>query len=313
LYAPYGLAVDSVGNVFIADTKNNRIRKVATNGIITTVAGTNVAGFTGDGGSAVHAELHFPFGVTVDAIGNLYIADYQNNRVRRVGTNGIITTVAGTNTAGYSGDGGAAVNAQLSSPGGVALDASGNLFISDYHNNRARRVGTNGVITTVAGNGSAGFSGDGGPAAFAQIHYPLRTTVDATGNLFFADSGNNRIREIAPSGPTLLLNNVAATNAGAYDLVVSNAYGCITSSVINLTVTLAPLTAVMTQEEGVQLQFHGVSGTSYILMTSPTLGPAAVWTPVCTNTTDGSGSWSFTDTNAPANAARYYRISTTGH
>jgi hypothetical protein len=313
LNLPFGVAVDSFGNLFIADSHNNRIRRVGTNGIISTFAGTNASGFSGDGSQATNAELHFPYGVALDPYGNLLIADYANNRIRRVGTNGIITTVAGTNSAGFSGDGGVAVRAQLNSPAGVAVDASGDFFITDYANNRIRRVGTNGIITTIAGNGHAGFSGDGGAATNAQMQHPLHPAVDAAGDLFFADSANNRVREVISPGPTLVLNNVGGTNAGAYDLVVSNQYGSVTSSIINLTVVLPPLSAVMAAGQGVQLQFQGVSGASYILLTSPVLGPAAVWTPVCTNTADGSGNWAFTDTNPPSNAARYYRLSTTGH
>jgi hypothetical protein len=177
-------------------------------------------------------------------------------------------------------------------------------------------VGTNGIITTIAGNGHAGFSGDGGAATNAQMQHPLHPAVDAAGDLFFADSGNNRIREVVSPGPTLVLNNVGGANAGAYDLVVSNQYGSVTSSIMNLTVVLPPLSAVMAEGQGgqgVQLQFQGVSGVSYILLTSPALGPAAVWTPVFTNTADGSGNWTYTDTNPPSNVTRYYRISTTGH
>jgi hypothetical protein len=193
------------------------------------------------------------------------------------------------------------------------VDASGDLFITDYANNRIRRVGTNGIITTIAGNGHAGFSGDGGAATNAQMQHPLHPAVDAAGDLFFADSANNRVREVVSPGPTLVLNNVGGTNAGAYDLVISNQYGSITSSIMNLTVVLPPLSAVMAAGQGVQLHFQGASGGSYVLLTSPCLGPAAVWTPVSTNTADGSGNWAFTDTNPPSNAARYYRISTTGH
>jgi len=316
LYLPFGVAVDAFGNLFIADFHNSRIRKVGTNGLITTVAGTNVSGFSGDGSPAINAELHFPYDVALDPSGNLLIADYGNNRIRRVGTNGIITTVAGTNSGGSSGDGGVAVRAQLNSPAGVAVDASGGFFITDYGNNRVRRVGTNGIITTIAGNGHAGFSGDGGAATNAQMQHPLHPAVDAAGDLFFADSGNNRIREVVSPGPTLVLNNVGGANAGAYDLVVSNQYGSVTSSIMNLTVVLPPLSAVMAEGQGgqgVQLQFQGVSGVSYILLTSPALGPAAVWTPVFTNTADGSGNWTYTDTNPPSNVTRYYRISTTGH
>ncbi len=207
-----GVAVDATGNLFIADTDNERIRKVGTNGIITTVAGNGTNGYAGDGGAATNAELAYPAGVAVDAIGNLFIADSGNNRIRKVGTNGIITTVAGngyTNEygqGGYSGDGGAATNAELNYPYGVAVDTIGNLFIADLGNNRIRKVGTNGIITTVAGNGYTtpygygGFSGDGGAATNAELYRPEGVAVDATGNLFIADSGNNASAKWASTG-----------------------------------------------------------------------------------------------------------------
>src|ERR1035438_7874223 len=134
------------------------------NGIITTVAGNGLWGYSGDGGAATNAKLYYPYCVAVDATGNLVIADSENSRIRKVGNNGIITTVAGDGGAGYSGDGGAATNAALYYPGGVAVDVTGNLFIADSVNQRIRKVSTNGIITTVAGNGTNGYSGDGGAA-----------------------------------------------------------------------------------------------------------------------------------------------------
>ena len=247
LYWPNDVAVDTTGNLFISDEVNDRIRKVGTNGIITTVAGNGTNGFWGDGGMATNAEFYNPISVTVDATGNLFIADYFNDRIRKVGTNGIIITVAGngyvnpnTGYGGYSGDGGAATNAELSNPWGVAVNATGNLFIADLENSRVRQVDINGIITTVAGNGTNGYSGDGGMATNAEINFPTGAAVDANGNLFIADGGNNRIRKVSILGPTLALNDVVVGNAGAYDLVVSSPYGSVTSSVVNLTV-IVPL------------------------------------------------------------------------
>ena len=157
--------------LYIADQVNNRVRKVS-GGIITTVAGTGTAGYSGDGGQATSAQLNNPLGVAVDAQGSLYIADYANHRVRKV-SGGIITTVAGTGTAGYSGDGGQATSAQLNFPVGVAVDAQGSLYIADSDNYRVRKV-SGGIITTVAGTGTAGYSGDGGQATSAQLNVPLR-------------------------------------------------------------------------------------------------------------------------------------------
>jgi sugar lactone lactonase YvrE len=197
LVYPSGVAVDAAGNLYIADTYNNRVRKVSASGTITTVAGNGTPGFSGDGGPATNASLASPSGVAVDAAGNLYIADPDNSRVRKVSTSGTITTVAGNGTPGFSGDGGPATNASLFNPSGVAVDAAGNLYIADTTNSRVRKVSTSGTITTVAGNGTPGFSGDGGPATNASLVYPSGVAVDAAGNLYIADSQNNRVRKVA--------------------------------------------------------------------------------------------------------------------
>ncbi len=195
---PFAVAVDASGNLFIADSYNNRIRKVDTNDIITTVAGNGTNGYSGDNGAATNASLSGPSGVAVDASGNLFIADTVNGVIRKVDTNGIITTVAGGGNDGL-GDGGAATNASLSGPSGVAVDASGNLFIADLDNSRIRKVDTNGIITTVAGGGNDGL-GDGGAATNASLNWPSGVAVDASGNLFIADSANSRIRKVDTSG-----------------------------------------------------------------------------------------------------------------
>jgi sugar lactone lactonase YvrE len=206
LYNPWGVAVDTAGNLFIGDNYNHRIRKVTPSGVISTVAGNGLSGFSGDSGPATTAELNGPIGVAVDAAGNLLIADTDNNRIRKVTPDGVISTVAGTGTKGYSGDGGAATSAQLYSPYGVALDAAGNLFIADTWNERIRKVTPGGVISTVAGNGHSSFSGDSGPATSASLSYPYGVTVDAAGNLFIADHSNDCIRKVTPDG---VINTVA--------------------------------------------------------------------------------------------------------
>jgi sugar lactone lactonase YvrE len=189
LLGPGGLAVDAVGNLFIADTRNNRVRKVSPDGIITTVAGNGQAEFSGDGGRAVEAALNKPFHIAVDTTGSLFIADWANNRVRKVGLDGIITTVAGTGEAGFAGDGGPAREAKLFGPDGVAVDSAGNLFIADLYNHRVRKVTPDGIITTVAGGDKLLFSGEGGPATEAGLRGPYDVAVDAAGNLFIVDSG----------------------------------------------------------------------------------------------------------------------------
>ena len=159
-------------------------------GVITTVAGNGTAGYSGDSGAATGAELNQPYGIAMDVVGNLYIADYYNNRIRKVdAATGAITTVAGNGNQGYSGDGGPATGAELYYPDGVAVDAAGNLYIADAYNQRIRKVtAATGVITTVAGNGAAFDSGDGGPAISAGVYNPYAVAVDAAGNMYTRDS-----------------------------------------------------------------------------------------------------------------------------
>jgi hypothetical protein len=209
-----GLSVDREGNLFIADSGNHRIRRVdAATGIITTVAGTGEGpppvidkpasrtgvDSSGDGGPATQANISVPDAVSVDDAGNLYIADTGNLRIRRVdAVTGIITTVAGTGEIfGPLGDGAPATEASLQDPSGVFVDGSGNLYIADTLNQRIRRVdAVTGVITTVAGTGERGFSGDGGPATRARLDRPVAVFVDGAGDLYFADNWNNRVRKV---------------------------------------------------------------------------------------------------------------------
>jgi sugar lactone lactonase YvrE len=199
LYYPYGVAVDTAGNLFIADEGNNRIRMVTPGGVISTVAGNGIFGFSGhngDGGPATSAMLAAPEDVAVDTAGNLFIADTWSNSVRKVTPGGVISTVAGNGTGGYSGDGGPATSAILAAPEDVAVDTAGNLFIADDGNQRIRMVTPGGVISTVAGNGTGGYSGDGGPATSAELYYPSGVAVDTAGNLFIADFDNQRVRMV---------------------------------------------------------------------------------------------------------------------
>jgi trimeric autotransporter adhesin len=206
-----GIAVDSKGNLYIADFDNSRVRKVSS-GVITTVAGNGTQGFSGDNGPATNAQLMYPTAVAVDATGNLYIADVNGQRIRRV-SNGVITSVAGNGTAGFSGDSGPATSAQLSNPDGVAVDSAGNLYIADSNNSRIRKV-SNGVITTVAGSGMAGFSGDNGSATSAALYFPQGIAVDATGSFFIADTGSRRVRKVS--------NGVITTIAGGGESLGDN-------------------------------------------------------------------------------------------
>ncbi|MEZ5345668.1 MAG: hypothetical protein R2681_08955 [Pyrinomonadaceae bacterium] len=196
---PSGIAVDQDNNVYIAERRANRIRKVdGKTGIITTFAGTGIRGFSGDGGKATEAQISIPELIAFDKFGNLYIADRGNGRIRKVdGTNGIISTIAGSGETGFDGDGGLARNAKISSPYCVAFDKNGDLFFADTENHSIRKIDMkSGKISTVAGNGIAGFSGDGGPATGAQLRRPHNFAFDADGDLIIGDSFNNRIRKV---------------------------------------------------------------------------------------------------------------------
>jgi hypothetical protein len=214
---PYGVAKDSAGNVYIADSNNCLVRKVNTAGVISTFAGLVVGssprcGYTGDGGSALSAELYSPYGVAVDSKGSVYITDFNEHVVRRV-TGGVITTIAGIGgLAGYSGDGGPATNALLYQPTAVSVDPAGNVFIADYNNCRIREVNAStGIITTVAGTGVCGFTGDG-LATANGVEYPQGVAVDANDNLFIGDY-SNRVRWVSPNG---IMTTIAGTGAASY-------------------------------------------------------------------------------------------------
>jgi sugar lactone lactonase YvrE len=213
LINPTGVAVDSVGNVYIADPGTHRIRRVSAAGVITTVAGNGNPGFNGDGGPAIAAQLNFPLGVAVDSASNLYVVDTGNERIRKVTPEGVISTVAGNGTAGFSGDGGPATAAQLDAQDGVAVDSAGNLYIADSFNFRIRKVTAAGVISTVAGNGTPGYSGDGGPATAAQIGNPTGVAVDSAGNLYFSDVHFHRVRRVTPDG---IISTVAGTGTAGF-------------------------------------------------------------------------------------------------
>jgi hypothetical protein len=269
---PEGIAVDSMGNLYIADTANNRIRKVTPEGVISTIAGTGTGGFSGDGGSATSAQLASPVDVAVDSEGSLYIADFHNHRIRKITPEGVIHTVAGGG-AEIPGDGGSATSAGLlyslsialdnagniyfseslifdglpdrirkvtpdgiistvagggteypeagvlatsadiDGVGGIAIDAAGNLYFTLGH--RVLRVAPDGFISTVAGDGSEGYSGDGGSAASAQLHWPYGIEMDLQGNLYFAEVGNNCIRKVSADG---IISTVLANLHGPFDI-----------------------------------------------------------------------------------------------
>ncbi|MCK5524065.1 MAG: hypothetical protein KAI83_13120 [Thiomargarita sp.] len=198
-YHPGELIKDADGNLYIADFFNHRIRKIDTNNnnTVSTIAGTGTAGYSGDGGPAIYAELNYPGGITLDNTGNLYIGDYYNHRIRKIDIDGTITTVAGNGIPGHSGDGELATEAQLNVPTDVVFDSVGNMYITDHRNHIIRKVDTNGIITTVAGiPGNGGYNGDNIPADEAKFNLPLGIRIDSEDNLYIADYGNHRIRKL---------------------------------------------------------------------------------------------------------------------
>lgn len=221
LMSPRGVAIDGAGNIYIAEWNNHKIRKVtASTGIITTIAGTGTAGYNGDNIPATSAELNKPFSVALDAAGNIYIADGYNNRVRKViVSTGIITTIAGDSIAGYNGDNIAATTAELNRPTSVALDASGNIYIADYNNNRIRELNiTTGIITTIAGNGTAGYNGDNIVAITAELNpsfWAFKIASDAIGNIYIDDGGNHRIRKVTASSG--IITTIAGIGTSGYN------------------------------------------------------------------------------------------------
>jgi uncharacterized protein (TIGR03437 family) len=253
IHLPWGVAVDGQGNVYFTERINNRVRRVDPSGIITTVAGTGIAGFSGDGGPATKAQIYNPFGLATDNAGNLYIADSVNKRIRMVSPDGIIHTVAGNGSPNSSGDGQLATAAAISTPTAVAVDNAGNIFIAAA--NSIRKVNTAGIISTVAGSGGAGATGDGGPATSATMQAPQGVIVDSAGQIFIGDTSNNRVREVnnagiitsiagAQSGPVINGGRAANTSIGAEGLAIDcqeNLY--VADSAHNLVLKISGLAA----------------------------------------------------------------------
>ena len=209
------IAVDTAGNIYIVDNLDNKVRVVNTAGIITTLAGIGTPNYTGDGGPADSAQLNSPFGVAVDNKGNVYIADAQNSCIRKVNDSGIISTFAGNGTIGITGDGGQATAADLNDPVSVAVDSLGNVYIADVSNRSIRKVDTSGIITTIAGNGTPGYSGDGGLATAAQFSEPYGVAADLFGDIYIDDVGNQDIRMAYPADTLLAVHNFSK---GAYGM-----------------------------------------------------------------------------------------------
>jgi sugar lactone lactonase YvrE len=303
---------DAIGNLLFSDTENDDVRRVDTNGIITRVAGGGNSGFlfAGDGGPATNAKLYFPVGLVVDAIGNILIADRDNNRIRKVDTNGIISTIAGSGTQGYSGDNGYATNAALNWPSGLALDAVGNILIGDSGNNLIRKVNANGIIMTVAGGGKS--LGDYGDPTNAALAYPVGLAMDVVGNYYIADSSNSRVRKVSAFGnlSMLVLNNITTNSAGSYQVIVTDTSGSVTSLVSTLTLIQswpAFVGKLLNSDGSLTLNMFSPAGISSRLWFTTNLTSPVVWEPLSTNFTGGS--WQFTDTNAIINLFLFYRLS----
>jgi len=235
---PEGIAVDTAGNIYVADAADNRIRKIETNGKIQTFAGTGTAGFAGDGGPATAAELNQPYGIALDRSGNLYVADLGNARVRKISSDGSIQTVVGGGMfpATNQGQGGPATSAQLMQPRNVTVDAAGNLYVSDFGANQVYAVSANGTLTLVAGTGVAGFSGDGMASVLAQINAPAGLATDSSGALYIADSGNNRVRKVLNGAIITVFNTpgptgLALSSSGALYIAASGYFGTLSQQI----------------------------------------------------------------------------------
>ena len=208
---PHGVAFDATGNLYIADEGNSRVRKINTSGVITTIGGTGVASYTGDNGPAINADIDFPYGIVVDDTGNIYFSDYIEDVVRKINTFGVITTIAGSITAGPIGDGGPADSAKLLSPTGLAIDNLGDLYVADGDHDRIRKVTmSTGIITTVAGS-VGGYGGDNGLATLAKLAQPAGIAIDGSSNLYITDFGNSRIRFVTSTDAVKVLQNEMET------------------------------------------------------------------------------------------------------
>ena len=305
-----GIAVDAQSNLYIADAGHHRVRKVDAQGIISTVAGNGKQGFSGDGGPATSASLWSPSGVAVDGLGNLYIADSLNARIRKVDSNGNISTVAGNGSFGTAGDGGPAMDASLFLPMAVAADGLGNIYITDQNGYNIRKVDGAGIISTAAGSGAFGFAGDGGPAAKAELAGPYSAAVDSAGNLYIADFGNRRVRKVDASSGTI---TTVAGGAGSTtkigdsgpptsaflqpaDVAVDSSGNYYIADFVNFRIrkvtvgALAPGLSV----SAASLYFSGVAGgntpaTQNVDVT--TLGTVQLGLSVSVSTSSGSGNW----------------------
>jgi len=223
LLHPISVALDGTGNYYITDRDHNRIRKVDVAGIITTIAGTGTAGFSGENGPATAAEISAPYGIAIDLAGNIYFSDDGSGRIRKINTSGIITTIAGTGGTGYNGNNIPATSAEFNGLGGIAVDASGNIFVTDDFNFRIRKINTSGIITTVAGTGNPIYNGDGIPATSANLGNLNYVVLDNSGNMYIVDYGQYRIRKVDASGIITTVAGNGTRGATIYGIMATQA------------------------------------------------------------------------------------------
>ena len=274
LKSPYGIVLDAAGNVYIADRGNDVIRKVTlSTGIISTIAGKGSESYSGDGGPATSAEFNWPTGIALDGSGNIYIADHTNNRIRKISSStGIITTIAGNGTAGFSGDGGPATDAKLYWPFGIALDSSGNIYIADQVNFRIRKLTiSTGIISTIAGSGTYGYTGDGGVATSADLKQPTGIALDKFGNVYFAEEDNHVIRKITVS--TGIITTIAGNGTSGFtgdggaatNSLLSSPYGVATDDAGNIYIADAGNAGIrkITISTGIISTISGIGIPSY--------------------------------------------------
>ncbi len=297
---PEGVAADAAGNVYIADTFDNVVRKVSANGVISTIAGFGTPGFGGDGGPATSAKLNHPRGVAVDALGNVYVADTANNRVRKIDPVGTISTVAGNGTVDFVVPDGVATQQGLSDPRGVAVDQAGNVYVAETGRNRVRKISPTGAITTIAGNGTCCYTGDGGLGTAAQLNQPWGLAVDAEGNVYVADSGNNAIRVLTPASANIQVGAVvnAASNlpgpVAPGELVVLYGTGLAGVQTVLFNGIAGPLLYTTSGQAGATVPYAVSGGTVQVVAQSAGTSSAPVAVSVAPTapgvfTADGSG------------------------
>jgi len=310
----YGFAVNNNGEVFIPDYSNHRVRKVDTNGIISTVAGngSSSSNYSGEGGPATNAAIGSPTCLALGAGGDLFIGCDVTYRVLKMDTNGIIRTVAGLGSYGDSGDGGLATKAQFKFLFGLTADATGNLFVADSSSSRIRMVGTNGIITTVVGNGSLLPPMDNVPGSMAGLSTPRALMIDKVGNLLFVDVGNNRLRKVSfldyADQPSFTVTNVIpGSSSNNYSVIVTSAAGSVTSSVVAVSVQLPPVTPAFDPPNGLcYFSWSAISNLTYQLQyTTNLMAPA--WTDLGSPITATTNLATAIETNT-ADVQRFYRV-----